>query len=115
MTTDHTTWKVTALLYSGRQNPEWLLTAAEQQRWMELWLSAVLNETAPEPSPVLGYTGCTLQFEERSHWLLFNGCVSLYAGDHVVSKKDGGRAMELFLLSTAPQQVKEELLLMKII
>ena len=115
MTTDNITWKATALLYSGRQNPEWLLTTAEQQRWMELWQAAVLNETAIKPSPVLGYTGCTLQFEERSHWLLFNGCVSLYEDGDVVAKKDHDRTMELFLLSTAPQQVKDELLLMKII
>ncbi len=115
MTTDNTTWQVTALLYSGRQNPAWLLTKAEQQNWIERWQAAVLNDTAIKPSPVLGYAGCTLQFEERSHWLLCNGCVSFYEEGNFVSKKDTDRAMELFLLSTAPQQVKDELLLMKII
>ena len=115
LTTDNTTWTVTALLYSGRQNPAWLLTATEQRSWMELWQSAVLNDTAQKPLPGLGYSGCTLQFEKRSHWHLFNGCVLFYEKGKVIAKKDNDRTMELLLLSSAPLEVKQELQLMKII
>lgn len=115
MSTGYTTWKVTALLFSGRQNPEWLLTAAQQKSWMELWDSAVLNDEAVKPLPVLGYSGCTLRFDERSHWHLHNGCVSFFEDDKIVTKKDRDREMELFLLHTAAPELVDTLVSMKII
>jgi hypothetical protein len=100
-------WNATALLFSGRQNPEWKLSAAQQKKWMVLWQNAPLNHTAVEIPSILGYTGCRLQYNEHSHWQLCNGCVSFYEKDAVFSKKDEDRKMELFLLSTAPGEVKE--------
>lgn len=115
MNTDNTKWKATALLFSGRQNPEWELTAAQQESWIKLWEEAALSNAAVQQPSILGYTGCTLQYEEHSHWQLYNGCVSFYEKDTIVSKKDEERKMELFLLNTAPEEVKEILRGMKII
>ncbi len=100
-------WNATALLFSGRRNPEWELTPAQQKKWMVLWKQAALsNEEVNTPS-LLGYTGCRLQHNEHSHWQLYNGCVSFYENETVFSKKDEDRQMELFLLNTAPEEVKE--------
>lgn len=111
----NTKWKATALLFSGRQNPEWELTAAQQKNWMVLWKQASLSNKEVEVPSTLGYTGCRLQYDEHSHWQLHNGCVSFYEKDTVFSKKDEERQMELFLLNTAPEEVKEVLREMKII
>lgn len=107
MKPDNTKWKVTAQLFSGRQNPEWELTAAQQKNWMLLWKHASLSDTEVEASSKLGYTGCRLQYDAHSHWQLYNGCVSFYEKEKIVSKKDDERKMELFLLNTAPEEKKE--------
>ena len=104
-----------ALLFSGRQNPVWELTVEQQQSWMKLWEQAAVSNIAVEQPSILGYTGCRLQHNEHSHWQLYNGCVSFYEKEKVFSKKDEGRQMELFLLGTAPEEVKEVLREMKII
>jgi hypothetical protein len=106
---DKTKWKATVLLFSGRQNPEWILTTVQQKSWMELWAEAHLSDTAVETPSILGYTGCRLQYNEHSHWQLYNGCVSFYEQGKIVSKKDEEKQMESFLLNTAPDEVKEVL------
>ncbi len=111
----NTKWKATALLFSGRKDPEWELTTVQQKAWMILWQQALLSNTEVESVSRLGYTGCRLQHDEHSHWQLFNGCVSFYEKETVFSKKDEDRQMELFLLSTAPEEVKAILREMKII
>lgn len=111
----NTRWTVTPILFSGRQNPAWQLTAAQQKNWMILWKQAPLSDTDVRLPTRLGYTGCRLQYNEYSHWLLHNGCVSFYEKDKVFSKKDEDRQMELFLLGTAPEEVQEVLREMKVI
>lgn len=94
------------MLFSGRKNPEWELTALQQKAWMALWQQAPLSITEVEIPSKLGYTGCRLQHNEHSHWQLYNGCVSFYEKGTVFSKKDEERQMEMFLLRTAPEEVK---------
>ena len=96
-----------ALLFSGRRNPEWELTPGQQLQWQELWKQApATNERATLVSK-LGYTGCRLQPDEHSYWLISGGCVSFYQKDAVLSKLDGGRKMELFLLNTSPEDTRQ--------
>jgi hypothetical protein len=103
------------MLFSGRQNPEWKLTTAQQKDWTKFWEQASLSDTEVKQPSILGYTGCRLQYNEHSHWQLYNGCVSFYEAGKIVSKKDEGRQMELFLLGTAPKEVRGFLREMKII
>ncbi|MFM6926711.1 MAG: hypothetical protein ACKOU7_14480 [Ferruginibacter sp.] len=115
MKQDHLQWKATALLFSGRENPEWKLTAAQQKNWMALWQQAPLCNTDVASPSLLGYTGCRLLYDGHSHWQLYNGCVSFYEKETIFSKKDENRQMEMFLLGTAPEEVKEVLREMKVI
>ena len=108
-------WTATALLFSGKRDIEWQLTPAQQKAWMILWQQASLSHAKVEIPSVLGYKGCRLQHNEHSHWQLYNGCVSFYEQETVFSKKDKERQMELFLLNTAPEEVKEVLREIRII
>lgn len=115
MKQDNTKWKATARLFSGRRDPEWELTTTQQKNWMLLWKYASLSDTEVKFPSILGYTGCRLQFDEHSHWQLYNGCVSFFEKGTVFSKKDEARQMELFLLDTAPDEVKQILRAQKVI
>jgi hypothetical protein len=102
-------------VFSGRQNPQWILSEKQANDWMVLWQAAShSNKDAQCPSR-LGYTGCRLQLNEHSHWLIFNGCVSFYDKEKVISKKDADRQMEFFLLHTAPKEENEILQSLKFI
>lgn len=102
-------WNASALLFSGRENPVWTLNTEQQKKWMLLWKEAPLSDRVAELPSKLGYTGCKLQFNKYSHWQLYNGCVSFFDHETVFSKKDEGGQMERFLLSTAPEEVREML------
>lgn len=82
---------------------------------MVLWQQAPLSNAEVEIPSKLGYTGCRLQHNEHSHWQLYNGCVSFYEKETVFSKKDEERQMELFLLNTGPEELKEILKQQKVI
>ncbi len=110
-----TNWTASVLLFSGRPNPEWVLTELQQKEWMQLWQQAPLSNTDVEEPSILGYTGCKLYFNEHSHWQLYNGCVSFFEYGKITSKKEDEKRMELFLLNTAPEEVKAALRDMKII
>ncbi len=115
MKPDNKKWKATALVFSGMQNPEWKLSTEQQKNWMVLWQHALLSDAEVKSPSILGYTGCKLQYDEHSHWQLYNGCVSFYEEGTVFSKKDDDRQMEFFLLNTAPEEVKEILRKIKVI
>lgn len=102
-------WTVEAFVFSGRPNPECTLTEKQAHDWMNLWhVTPPSGKEVHRPS-MLGYTGCRLQLNEHSYWLLFDGCVSFYDRESVMSKKDTGRQMEYFLLNTATGEVKNVL------
>jgi len=104
-----TKWIVTAYLFSGRPNPEWKLTKKQGADWMKLWQQAEIHHKKVERLSLLGYTGCRLQCNEHSHWLIYNGCVSFYDKDSVVSKGDKNKEMETLLLQAAPNDIKNVL------
>lgn len=97
---------VTAFLFSGRPNPEWLLTEWQQKNWMQLWQQAPLSNTEVKQPSALGYSGCRLYHNEHSYWQAYNGCVSFFEDGKVFSKEDDKEQLEQFLLNTAPEQIK---------
>ena len=100
-------WSATALLFSGRQNPEWVLTPVQQQNWEECWQKAVHSNTEVEFPSRLGYAGCILRYDEQSYWQLYDGHALFNKNGKNIFKKDDKRKMEFFLLYTAPAEVKK--------
>ncbi|MFN8290475.1 MAG: hypothetical protein U0U70_09470 [Chitinophagaceae bacterium] len=96
-----------AFLFSGRPNPRWKLNKAQQRTWRQYWEEAPRGERQANRLPVLGYSGCLLQYDEHSYWIIFNGCVSFYEKDKVTNKKDINQQMEQWLLGTAPGEVQK--------
>jgi hypothetical protein len=93
-------------LFSGRPNPEWQLTATQMDTWQSLWEAAISSDIPIAPLHNLGYTGCKLQTNREAYWFVVNGLVGFYAKQETIFKKDTDAVMELFLLNTAPNEVK---------
>jgi hypothetical protein len=103
------TYIAEAFLYSGQRNPKWALDNIQMIIWKEQWNEAPFSAVEVNRPAVLGYTGCQLQLNEHSYWIISNGCVSFYDGATVVNKKDDGRKMESWLLRTGPEDVRRML------
>lgn len=103
----------TAFIFSGRKDPEWMLNKKQAAQWMKLWQQASLSDKEAVLPSVLGYRGCKLKENELSYWQLFNGLVSHYSKEGVISKEDTGKQMETFLMNTAPAEVMEILKMLK--
>lgn len=97
-----------AFLYSGRLNPQWRLTPLQMKQWIEQWDDAPHSERQAVRLSVLGYTGCSLQYDEDSYWIIFNGVVSFYKREEVINKKDTERRMERWLLGTGPDEASRQ-------
>jgi hypothetical protein len=110
-----TNWTAEAFVFSGRPNPQWILTKKQAHDWMDIWQSASYSNNEVQRPSRLGYTGCRLQFNEHSYWIMYNGCVSFYDKGQVISKEDAAREMEYFLLNTATKKEKEILQSLKLI
>lgn len=82
---------------------------------MKRWEEAPASAKEIHRPSALGYTGCRLQYNEHSYWLVYNGCVSFFDNGRVNRKDDAARQMEFFLLNTADNKTKELLRELKII
>ena len=106
MESSHKKWKVTVRLYSGRQNPEWVLTEKQADYLQKQWDQAIFVNTVLLPPSPLGYTGCRVQKYDHTFWVLYNGIISLHEKEKEYFKKDPNKTLELFLLHTGPEEVK---------
>ena len=93
-------WRASALLYSGRPNPEWPVLDADAERLAALW--SALPAAAPRNvEPRLGYSGCTI-FDGARRWHAFEGTAILTSGSNTEARADTNRAFERAILATAP-------------
>ncbi len=95
-----------AFIFSGRPNPQWELDPEQMKSWMQQWEEASYSDSEVQRPPVLGYNGCRLQKDEHSYWIICNSYVSFYGTNTVINKRDDDRRMELWLLHTAPGEIK---------
>src|SRR5215471_14176482 len=97
------TWIAGALLYSGRPDPTWPLSAEVGRRLQILWSSLPATEkTAPNPSR-LGYRGAFLRASLHHQWIAFGGLVSLKTLSGIEVRADVERQFEKDLLASAPK------------
>jgi hypothetical protein len=94
----------TALIFSGRPDPEWLVPAPERRRLHDVWSALNPAMSTPPAAPALGYRGCTLHCPPGDQWFAYRGIVSHTAPSGAVDRRsDPRRRFERLLLSTAPE------------
>ena len=65
----------TALLFSGRPDPQWTLHAEQVRQLQALWLRLPPVDMPPLAVPALGYRGCALECAPGRHWRAYKGVV----------------------------------------
>ena len=105
--------RVTLLVFSGRPNPSWSLTQAQDAELMQR-----LNALAPADRPFdeyqrLGYAGFGLllpaiENQPQQNVEVFDGIVRVHTDDLVTLVADENRALERWLLDTAAEQIEDE-------
>jgi len=99
--TDGATWRVGALLYSGRPDPSWTVAPRHAAAWVQAF-----NDLMPALSPIpnqarLGYRGAWLQSSDGRRWNAFM-LIAWHSND---GRADVGRALERKLIESAPAGV----------
>jgi hypothetical protein len=94
----------TALVFSGRPDPEWPVSAGARDELVAIWAALTRDAPAPAPVPALGYRGCALRCPRDEEWLASGGVVTHTAVSGAVERRsDPERSFERLLLSTAPR------------
>jgi hypothetical protein len=88
----------TALIFSGRRDPQWRLSEQTAAALTELWRQMEQAPAAAAEPPGLGYRGCTVDRDPQFRWHAYGGVVS--GGDE--RKHDPQRRFERFILESAP-------------
>lgn len=91
-----TGWRATALLYSGRPNPEWEVSDDIAAIWDELPAHA---GDPPPPAPPLGYRGVVLSGPGGARIEAHGGGATREGGEW---RADPGRGFERAVLAAAP-------------
>ena len=91
-----TAWRASALVYSGRPNPEWDVTGELSARWNEL---PELEGEPPAPAPPLGYRGVALTAPDGERIEAYGGTVTRGDGER---RADPARGFERAVLASAP-------------
>ena len=95
--------QVEAMVFSGRANPRWSLTAEEQARAHEL-LAQAAPGAGQSIEGQLGYTGFKLTFQtttERITLWVYDGVISYDDSKRAAFYQDDRRGLERFLLETS--------------
>ena len=93
----------TALVFSGRPDPEWPVDRDQAARLRALWLTMTAAASVPPSAPALGYRGCALRCATGEEWLAYGGSVSLTSASGSDRRGDPERQFERLLLATAPR------------
>jgi hypothetical protein len=90
-----TDWRATAILYSGRPDPEWEVGPELARPLAEL----PPLEGEPPSAPPLGYRGVALISPGGARYEAYGGAVAF---DHRERRADPGRRFERSVLESAP-------------
>jgi hypothetical protein len=99
--------QVEAIVFSGRANPRWSLTAQEQARVHDLLVQAAPGEGQTVEGQ-LGYTGFNLTFQtttERIMLWVYDGVIRYDDSKRVAFYQDDRRGLERFLLETSQPHI----------
>jgi len=92
-----------ALLYSGRPDPRWAISARQVERLQDLWNRLPATVRVLAPAPLLGYRGAAVECSSGRRWWAYHGIAESKTGDTVPEcRLDKGRDFEKAILATAP-------------
>jgi hypothetical protein len=86
--------RVTLRIYSGRPNPEFMLTDSEAARVRALAASLPPSATPRPRPPGLGYSGFQLRFADGSELVAYHDQAEVRSGPDVRLMYDENRALE---------------------
>jgi hypothetical protein len=93
-------WRASALLFSGRANPEWPVSDSDAARLTSIW-STLARVPASTLASRLGYFGCVLSNPTR-RWHAFGGIAMMSSASDTETRNDSRRDFERAILATAP-------------
>jgi hypothetical protein len=96
-------WKVIALIYSGKADPQWQLTKEQADHFVDLWNQAADSSSEVVIPSILGFKGVRL-LSNKKQCLISNGVITCVEQGMKSSKTDDGKNIEKFLLNTAPEK-----------
>lgn len=96
---DQEPWEVQVLVFSGRPDPTWEISAEDAERVLALWRRAPAVGGPAQEAPALGYRGCVLHAPDGRAWTAFGGTVTGPDGD---LRHDRDETIERLLRSGAP-------------
>jgi hypothetical protein len=103
--------RATALLYSGRPDPEWSVDDEQLKSLEHIWNELSPSTSATAAAPPLGYRGLTLVCSSDKCWFAYGGNVTFKHGTRRPQHRlDEGRRFERALANTAPPDVLPQLL-----
>ena len=94
-------WIAGALVFSGRRDPTWPITADLGRHLEQLWIGLPPWSGARPGPPALGYRGCTLTAPDGRVWTAFREAVTLV----IDNRRDAEREFERSLIASAPAGV----------
>jgi hypothetical protein len=94
----------TALIYSGRPDPEWNIDRWQLKGLKEIWQELPSSKVGPPAPPPLGYRGAALHCPSGEEWYAYGRIVTLKRGaSRAKHRADDESRFEQTLLSTAPK------------
>jgi hypothetical protein len=92
-------WTATALVHSGRPDPEWTVDDNTAERLLRIWEHLPMSSSPPPEAPPLGYRGASFHDGASGRsWFVLGGVVA----SEGVSREDVGDEFARTLLATAP-------------
>jgi hypothetical protein len=93
----------TALIYSGRPDPEWELAHEQLETLKRIWQQLPPSKIAPPSPPPLGYRGAAIRCNSGEEWLAYGNIVTFKRGaSRPKHRVDDQRRFEQTLLGAAP-------------
>ena len=96
----------TALIYSGRPDPEWEIDNEQLETLKRIWQQLPPSKIPPPAPPPLGYRGAAIRCTSGEEWFAYRTIVTFARGaSRPKHRVDDQRRFKQTLLGTAPVNV----------